>query len=235
MIDAAIEKAKLISRKEAIKKKIPEKKEDRTVFVLTYHPALPSLTKILAKHWRSMTRDPYLKKIFPKPPMVAYKRQPSIKDKLIQAKVPEIPTRPTRILKGMRKCNTPCPICPYVEEGKFVKSTKSDKIVEINANISCQSKNLIYCITCQKCFMQYIGQSERTLKERIQEHLGYIRNEKCNKATGDHFNSDGHFIYDLKVTVIEKLHKTDRATREVRESMFIQDFHTELEGMNKSK
>ena len=83
--------------------------------------------------------------------------------------------------------------------------------------------------------MQYIGQSERTLKERIQEHLGYIRTEKCNKATGDHFNLDGHFIYDLKVTVIEKLHKTDRATREVRESMYIQDFHTELEGMNKSK
>ena len=73
---------------------------------------------------------------------------------------------------------------------------------------------------------KYIGDTERELKERIQEHLGYIRNGKINQATGDHFNLDGHFIFDMKVTVIEKLHKTDRATREIRESMYIQDFHS---------
>ena len=54
-------------------------------------------------------------------------------------------------------------------------------------------------------------------------------------ATGEHFNLDGHFIFDMKVTVIEKLHKTDRATREIRESMYIRDFHSELSGINKSK
>ena len=172
IIDAAILKASQIPRNEAIKKKTTEKKEDRTVFVLTYHPALPSLTKILSKHWRTMTKDPHLKKVFPKPPMVAYRRQPNLKDKLVQAKVPKVPSRPSRVLKGMEKCNTPCPICPYIEEGKVVKSTKSEAKIEINANISCQSKNLIYCITCQikNCSLQYIGQSERTLKERIQEH-----------------------------------------------------------------
>ena len=168
-----------------------------------------------------MTKDPHLKKVFPKPPMVAYRRQPNLKDKLVQAKVPKVPSRPSRVLKGMKKCNTPCPICPYIEEGKVVKTTQSEAKIEINANISCQSKNLIYCITCQikNCNLQYIGQSERTLKERIQEHLGYIRNEKIDKATGEHFNSDGHFIHDLRVSVIEKLHKTDRATREVREKI----------------
>ena len=154
--------------------------------------------------------------------MVAYRRQPNLKDKLDQEKVPEIPTRPVRKLKGMRKCNIPCPICPFVEEGKVVKSTKSDERVEINA-------------TCEKCSQQYIGQTDRTLQERIQEHLGYIRNEKLNKATGEHFNLDGHFIHDMRISVIKKLHKTDRATREIRESMYIQSFHSELDGINKSK
>ena len=41
--------------------------------------------------------------------------------------------------------------------------------------------------------------------------------------------------HDFKVTFIEKLQKTDGATREVRESMYIQDFYSELEGINKSK
>ena len=132
--------------------------------------------------------------------MVAYRRQPNLKDKLVQAKVPEIPTRPVRKLKGMRKCNIPCPICPFVEEGKVVKSTKSDKKVEINAQITCQTRNLIYCATCLKCTQQYIGQTDRTLQERIQEHLGYIRNEKLNQATGEHFNLDGHFIHDMRIS-----------------------------------
>ena len=48
VIDSAIEKVKLISRDEAIKKKLNQKKEDRNVFVLTYNPALPSLSKILS-------------------------------------------------------------------------------------------------------------------------------------------------------------------------------------------
>ena len=122
-----------------------------------------------------------------------------------------------------------------MEEGKVVKSTKSDKKVEINAQITCQTRNLIYCATCLKCAQQYIGQTDRTLQERIQEHLGYIRNEKLNQATGEHFNLDGHFIHDMRISVIEKLHKTDRATREIRESMYIQSFHSELDGINKSK
>ena len=235
IIDAAIQKASLIPREEAIRKKTPEKKQEGPVFVMTYHPALPSISQMLAKHWRSMCKDPYLKKIFPKPPMVAYRRQPNLKDKLIRAKVPEVASRPTRILKGMRKCNKPCPVCPFIQEGKFVKSTKSDQIVEINASVTCQSKNVVYCATCQKCFLQYIGQTERSLQERIQEHLGYIRNEKLNQATGHHFNLDGHFIHDFRVTILEKVHKTDRATREIRESLHIQNFHSELDGINKSK
>ena len=159
IVDAAIAKAKLIPREEAIKKKTKQK-EERNVFVVTYHPALPSLTKILAKHWRTMTKDPHLKNVFPRPPMVAYRRQPNLKDKLVQAKVPEIPTRPVRKLKGMRKCNIPCPICPFVEEGKVVKSTKSDDRVEINAHITCQTRNLIYCAICEKCSQQYTRQTE---------------------------------------------------------------------------
>ena len=153
----------------------------------------------------------------------------------IRSKVPDLATRPSRVVKGMKKCNKPCPICPFIKEGKFVKASKSGQIVEIDGSYTCQSKNVIYCVNCEKCRMQYIGQSERTLQERVQEHLGYIRNEKCNQPTGHHFNQDLHFIHDFRVSIIEKVHKTDRATREVRESMYIQSFHTEFEGMNKSK
>ena len=63
--------------------------------------------------------------------------------------------------------------------------------------------------------------------------MGYIINEKCNQATGQYFNLDGALYPQFEC--IEKLHKADRATREVRESMHIKNFHTELEGINRSK
>ena len=68
------------------------------------------IAKIVSRHWRTMKKDPYLAEVFPLPPLVAYKRPPNIKDKLIRAKVPEQPPlRPKRNLTGIKKCNN-CPI-----------------------------------------------------------------------------------------------------------------------------
>ena len=70
-------------------------------------------------------QDPYLADIFLLPPLVAYRRPPNLKDKLIRAKVPEpAPSRPKRDKAGMKKCNN-CPICPFVNTGQIVKSSQT--------------------------------------------------------------------------------------------------------------
>ena len=89
-IEDAKEKTLTMSRKEALKYN-PQKENDRTIFVLTYNPALPSVSKILQKHWRVMVTDPNLKQVFPKPPMVAFRRPKNLRDKLIKAKLPKFP------------------------------------------------------------------------------------------------------------------------------------------------
>ena len=68
LVDAAIEKAKLIPRMEALKKVEKEKQKRRPVFVVTFDPRLPSISRIVQKHWRTMTKDPYLKQVFDEPP-----------------------------------------------------------------------------------------------------------------------------------------------------------------------
>ena len=47
IIDAAIDKARLIPRNEALKRVKKPATSDRTVFVVTYDPRLPSITKIV--------------------------------------------------------------------------------------------------------------------------------------------------------------------------------------------
>ena len=136
--------------------------------------------------------------------LIAYKRPPNIKDKLVRTKVPPIgPSRPIRKIAGMKKCNN-CPICPFVQICKSVKATSNNITVDINTSVTCKSTNLIYCISCQNCRMQYIGETERSLQERFSEHKQYVTSRQTTKATGLHFNLPGHSISDMKVTILEK-------------------------------
>ena len=121
----------------------------------------------------------------------------------------------------MTKCNN-CPICPFVVEGKFVRSTATNNTFEINGQVNCQARNILYCITCAKCKVQYIGESERTLQERFSEHKGYGMNNKVNKTTGEHFSQIGHKIYS-----------SDPAVRKEREKFFILKMNTKYKGLNK--
>ena len=178
-------------------------------------------------------QDPYLADIFLLPPLVAYRRPPNLKDKLIRAKVPEpAPSRPKRIQAGMKKCNN-CPICPFVNTGQIVKSSQTNASVEINMAVNCQTKSLIYMLGCKICPAQYIGETNRSLQERFSEHLGYVRNNHVNKVTGEHFNKKGHKQSDMTITIIEKLHNTSILFRKQREKMYITRFNTKYKGMNR--
>ena len=106
---------------------------------------------------------------------------------------------------------------------------------KFNGNDTCKTKNEVYCITCVKCKDQYIGMTERSLDERVREHLGYVRNNRTNQATGEHFNLPGHGLHHLQVSILEKVWDRGRQLLEVRESMYIREFQTERRGMNVKK
>ena len=151
----------------------------RPVFVLDYNPRLPSVPQIQSKHWRSMTnKDQYLSKVFQSPPLTAFRRDNNLKSILIRSKVPKEPElHPKRILKGMTKCGKSCPACPFILEGKNIKTNTNEKWI-LSKEFTCESFNVIYMIECQKdkCKLRYIGQTQRQLKYRLAEHRGYINN-----------------------------------------------------------
>ena len=74
-VDSALERAKKIPCKIALRKVSKPNQTERPVLAVTYDPRLPSITNIQAKHWRSMTsQDKYLAEVFKEPPMTAYKK-----------------------------------------------------------------------------------------------------------------------------------------------------------------
>ena len=112
IIDSAIDKARLIPRKKALKKVNKNKQSKGPVFAITFDPRLPPMGNIEAKHWRSMTsKDSYLAEVFKRPPLVAFKRQKNLRQYLFRAKVPIEQNRPKRLIKGMTKCGESMPLC----------------------------------------------------------------------------------------------------------------------------
>ena len=185
-----------------------------------------------------MTVDPKLAETFPKPPLVAYRRPPNLRDKLIRAKLPKpSATRPKRSNRGMKKCfkfGKGCPVCPFVNQCTLVKSSQTNIAAEINTSVNCQDNNIIYCVSCQQCSLQYIGTTQRTFQERISEHRDYIKNKDMSQPVGNHFNLRGHNLSDMRATIVEKVFSTDKFIREEKESMWIRKFNSKYKGMNKN-
>ena len=77
--------------------------------------------------------------------------------------------------------------------------------------------------------MQYIGETERSLHERFSEHKAYVVNKNLTKATGAHYNTPGHSVSDMQVSVLEKVHSNDPLIiRKEREHQIIRKLNTKL-------
>ena len=180
-----------------------------------------------------ISQDQYLKEVFELPPLTAYKRQRNIRDNVIRAKVAKPPKdRPLRENCGLKKCGKQCTACPFLNEGKFVKINGQTQW-KITKRVTCETRNIVYMIKCSKCKERYIGETKRSLKERLSDHRGYVYNQKVDYVTGQHFNQPGHSLSDLKITVIEKQKNEDDMYRKERERYFINKFNTFHKGMNR--
>ena len=58
--------------------------------VATFNPATPNLKKILMKHWHLITGNHTLAQIYSNVPIVAYRKEKSLKDSLVRAEIPPV-------------------------------------------------------------------------------------------------------------------------------------------------
>jgi len=82
--------------------------------------------------------------------------------------------------------------------------------------MNCNSFNVIYLITCLKYKLQYVGETYRKLKDRLNDHKSNIRTNK-ETAIGIHFRSALHNIKHLQIQPILQINTeshTDRLQQE---------------------
>ena len=53
--------------------------------------------------------------------------------------------------------------------------------------------------------MKYVGETDRTMRERVQEQGTFFNQKKFNKQTEGHFNSTGHPSSNMTITILENV------------------------------
>ena len=109
-------------------------------------------------------------------------------------------------------------------------------MLQITAPIDCNTEGVTYKLLCRKHRdFFYIGETKRRLRDRIQDHRGYITQKK-DHPVGNHFNGPGHGkdpVAYLKVVGFERvLPKGDHLLRKTRESHWINTYNAVTYGAN---
>jgi hypothetical protein len=90
--------------------------------------------------------------------------------------------------KGTFPClSSKCKTCDSVDSTTIVSAPKS--VFHIKHLFTCASSHLIYCISCSRCGMLYIGETGRCLRTRFGEHQRAVIGNDANKPVARHFNN----------------------------------------------
>ena len=122
----------------------------------------PHFSNILRKHFNILLCSDRCRDVFKHPPIVAYRRTSNLRDTLVKAQLPAI-TAPnsTNLPPGSFRCGQDCATCPYITNGlKHYTFSSTGETRNITSHITCKTKNLIYMVQCNRCHLQYIGETK---------------------------------------------------------------------------
>ena len=194
-------------------------KEQVTPLVVTFHPDLPPLTRILRNNQCVINTSPRLRGALPEPPLVAYRRPPNLRNFLVRAAYGQ--KRATH--EGNSRCNQPrCKTCAHIRTGTTLRSTTTGERFRVKATANCLTRNVVYVLECTKCSIQYVGETENALRVRLTGHRSDIRHRRTEKPVARHFNLVDHSINDLTIMVIETIHREDTEYRKRKERYWIE-------------
>ena len=100
-----------------------------------------------------MNREP--KAVFLPEPMVSFRSARRISSYLVRAKLD-----PLERFVGSRQCKKRrCEVCTNVTETDTFSSTVTSETLQINQELNCDDKCLIYLLKCKVCNKQYVGET----------------------------------------------------------------------------
>ena len=145
-------------------------------FNVQFHPALPDIKGILQRYMPLLHQSVAMKTAVPDLPLISFSQPHNLYRSLCRAKlrqtasVNDEPHRPSQSCGKSR-----CKLCLSLICSNYICCTANNKTFKChNENTSCDSKLIIYVISCPICNLQYVGQSNN-LRARMNGHKSDFR------------------------------------------------------------
>ncbi|XP_069507297.1 uncharacterized protein [Ambystoma mexicanum] len=209
VLEEAKERSSKVSKEQLLTPKI-KNKETPLLYISKYSRQSFQVGRAIKKHWSILQNDPLLERLFPKYPMMAFKRGQNLRDKLVRAEKP--PKDKQTFLQTKKKGTFPCLGCSHcnnVIKGENISHPLTGKKFKLRDYATCMSTGVIYSIKCP-CGKLYVGQTTRAVKERITEHKSNIRCKNTKSPLARHFMEHHHTVAQIKFQVLEVVKKPHR-------------------------
>ena len=180
-------------------------------FNVQFHPSLPDIKGILQRYMPLLHQSVTMKTVVPDLPLISFSQPHNLCRSLCRAKlrqtasVNDEPPRPSQSCGKSR-----CKLCLSLICSNHISSTANNKTFKCyNDNTSCDSKWIIYVISCPICNLQYVGQSNN-FRARMNGHKSDFRlyaagrsNKMDNKLLYDHLIC--HNIDYFHVSIVDMI------------------------------
>ena len=165
-------------------------------FVTAHHPKRKDFGKLKKNLQLFLYSDSEVKRVFSPAPIVRSKLYP------IERKV------------GSYRCgNSSCQVCTSIQLTATFSSFVTKSAYKIKHNFNCNSRCLIYLLSCKTCGKQYTGKTVDKIRSIWNNYKTDTRNaasrniESCKQQfLQNHFLQDNHheFLEDVAVTLVDK-------------------------------
>lgn len=214
-IEKQLNRIDRLDKNDLLQRTDTKRKEDRIPLVLTYSKLLPDVNNILKKHQSTLHKSERMSKVFPIQPIIAFRRDSNLCDTLVHKKTNN------SLKQNDKVCG--CSLCLTIRRDS-ISDSRNRKSFPVLADSKCTDRNLIYALICNKCDLTvYVGETERTLKERVEEHRRDIKYQR-DKPIMKHFKN--HSERDLHVAVMSKTAGENKAYRLIVEEHWIKNLET---------
>lgn len=225
LIEYGIEKAVKLPRTELLKVH-PKENKDIIPYISTFNPNNPEMFGIFKNNINFLHLDKTMNQALKDTSFIKSKRQPpNLKRILTKA---EFQDKNKSKMYHVKICGRPnCSLCQYMPEGHSYNF--NGKIFYVNANMTCNVKNVIYVITCPGCNEFYIGQTGDKLRTRRTVHAQQIRDPATRQLPlSTHLDRCTKNDIKFKIFPFYKLKSENLSIRISKENHFIKCFKPKL-------
>ena len=187
-----------------------EDKDSAIFLTTTYNPAYNGLPNQVRKTWGLLDRSSRTRDLHSLMLKVGLHRPKNLRDIMVKSKLhpPEDRTDPKKTSPDLTRIAHSCRYCPKLNTTGKITSKVTGRKYHSRTKATCNSNNIVYCISCRTCGKQYVGQTKNSVKKKFQAHFYQIAHEPQKTEVSRHFNQcDHHKLADVEKSVLSFVHQ----------------------------